>query len=730
MYDERVTPIDQLLHELSATAAKMFHRYPLVLAGEQDWCYRQAHHVLRELAFEQVLWISRHPCGIGETYTPASAQHYLGMEFQAVVFDVYDGFDPDMFSAICGTIKGGGLLLLLCPALAQWQTFDDPQKARLAIWPYQGKDIGGRFLHYVAECLRHDERVPVIEQDRPLPDLSQTLLPTVQSPPMHREVTFPYRSEDQQQAVEAILHVVSGHRHRPLVITSDRGRGKSAALGIAAAQLMRQGGKTIIVTAPRRSAVSPVFHCAQSLLPDARLVKGTLINGDATLQFVAPDDLLRQHRECNLLLVDEAAAIPTALLEQYVKRYARVVFSTTVHGYEGTGRGFALRFHASLNQLAPGWQAMRLETPIRWAKYDPLESFVFDALLLEASAAPDEIANEAVPQMCSFEALNRDALLDNPDDMRQLFALLVLAHYQTQPADLRYILDARDVHIYVVRHGRHIVAAALLEEEGGLDSPLAAKVYANERRVRGHLLVQSLASYVGFPQAPLLKYLRVMRIAVHPLAQQKGLGRFLLQQIQKTLPQDQFDLLGASFGATDPLLEFWRSCGFVPLHLGMRRNAASGMHAALVLKALSQSGAALLGEARHKFADHFPAMLSEAYRDLEAVLVRQLLSGISDLPVTLTERDWQDIDSFIHGARDYEVNCVPLWKLACLALTDASCNAELTETDLSVLIAKVLQKRTWAEVVALTGLPGHKQALAHLRQTMAKLYQCYNENPQ
>jgi tRNA(Met) cytidine acetyltransferase len=724
-----VTTLDQLLHELSAAAAKTFHRYPLVFAGEQDWCYGQAHHVLHELAFEQVLWISRHQCEIGETYTAASAQHYLGMEFQAVVFDVYDGFDPDVFSAICGTIKGGGLLIVLSPAMADWQSFDDPQKVRLAIWPYQGKDIGGRFLHYVAKRLRQDERVTIIEQDRPLPALPQPLLSSVQYSSEHREVTFPYRSEDQQQAVQAILHVVSGHRHRPLVITSDRGRGKSAALGIAAAQLMRQGGKTIIVTAPRRSAVSPVFQCAQSLLPDARLVKGTLINGDAKLQFMAPDDLLRQHCECNLLMVDEAAAIPTALLDQYLKHYARIIFSTTVHGYEGTGRGFALRFHTTLDRYTPGWQALRLETPIRWAKHDPLESFVFDALMLDASAAPDDIASQAVPENCRFEVLDRDALLINPDDLRQLFALLVLAHYQTQPADLRYLLDARDVHIYVVRHGRHIIAAALLEEEGGLDSQLAAKVYANERRVRGHLLAQSLASYVGIPRAPHLKYQRVMRIAVHPLAQQKGLGHFFLQQIENTLSPEQYDLWGASFGATAPLLKFWRSCGFVPVHLGMSRNAASGMHAALVLKPLSEDGSALLREAQQKFAEHFPAMLSESYRDLEAVLVAQLLIGASDRPVTLTERDRLDIGSFIHGARDYEVNSVPLWKLTCLALTDAGCNAGLTEAELALLIAKVLQKRPWADVVAATVLRGHKQALADLRLTVTKLYQCFSENP-
>ncbi len=727
VYDKNVDEqVKRLLKELVGVAATTCHRYTLVFAGEPEWCYVQAQQAVNELATAEVLCISQHEFPIGQTYTGSRAQHYLGMEFQAVVFDVYSGFDPDLFAAISGTIKGGGLLILLGPALEQWETFADPQKTRLAIWPYQGMDISGRFLRFVASTIRQDNGVVVIEQNQPVPSIPQTLLQNVQSTPVQRSIEFPYRSEDQRHAVQAILHVVSGHRHRPLVITSDRGRGKSASLGIAAAYLMNQGVETIVVTAPRRAAVSPVFDCAQSLLPGSHRLKGTLLFGEASLEFVPPDELLRRNCRCNLLLVDEAAAIPAALLENYLKHYARIVFSTTVHGYEGTGRGFALRFQNKLNHYTPGWRSVSLQTPIRWAENDPLESLVFKTLLLDVDTATDELVSQADIASCQVEKLDRDTLVNDINALSQLFALLVLAHYQTQPADLRYLLDARDVHLYVVRCRDNIVAAALLEAEGVFDAELAASVYANERRVRGHLLAQSLAAYVGLQTAPQLKYMRVMRIAVHPLAQQKGLGTFLLRHIENTLTATDIDLWGASFGATLKLIQFWKRAGFSPVHVGLSRNTASGMHAALVLKPLSDRGAALLRDAQLKFNQHFPLMLSESYRDLAPPLVQQLF-GSEDIAsmYTLSEQDWSDVKSFIDTARDYEVNSVPIWKLVCLCVADKFCANELAENELAILVTKVLQQKPWQELVSSFVLSGQKEATQHLRQAVKKLYDCH-----
>lgn len=58
-------------------------------------------------------------------------------------------------------------------------------------------------------------------------------------------------------------------------------------------------------------------------------------------RFIAPDALLASDEQADWLVVDEAAAIPAPLLYQLVSRFPRTLLTTTVQGYEGTGRGFA-----------------------------------------------------------------------------------------------------------------------------------------------------------------------------------------------------------------------------------------------------------------------------------------------------------------------------------------------------------------------------------------------------
>jgi tRNA(Met) cytidine acetyltransferase len=690
----------------------------MVLAGGCDWCRQSAKDLLFDTQRPR-LWVGEGMNGI-ECIPAAAAAQWLGRELDLLVYDAWSGFDVDAFGAISGTLRGGGLLLLLTPPLEQWPDFNDPNNARIAVYPYSGEQVGGGFFRRLAGVIRAAKGVSLIEQGAALP-----AVPYAGSAKEPGLVDAICRTTDQQQAVEAILKVVSGHRRRPLVLTSDRGRGKSAALGIAAAQLLQQGHRRILVTAPRLDAVQPLFAHAAALLPGATVSRAGVHWGEGHIEFAPPDALARQPQAAELLLIDEAAAIPAQLLEQLLRHHARLVFATTVHGYEGTGRGFAVRFHQVLDAQAPGWRALRMEQPIRWASNDPLERLVFRALLLSAEPAPEQALAGARMETAEIAWLERDALAADEVTLSELFGLLVLAHYRTAPSDLRHLLDSPDVSVVVMRHNGHVAATALLAAEGGIDAAMAQAIWAGTRRPRGHLIPQSLAAHLGLEQAPLLHGQRVMRIAVHPALQGLGLGSRLLGALGERAREQGLDFLGASFGISAPLLRFWQRAGMVPLRIGVSRDHSSGSHSLIVLRALSDRGEQQLDEARMRFHRQLPYLLAEPLQPLEAALACELLRDDPASPPALTEWEWRELSGFAGANRGYDFTLRPLWELTVAALADRHATTHLSAGECALLVMKVVQHRPWAEVARASGLAGRGEVLAVLKGAVCKLLDHY-----
>ena len=123
----------------------------------------------------------------------------------------------------------------------------------------------------------------------------------------------------QRQLIDDIVRLGHGRRRRPLVITADRGRGKSAALGMAGVRLLQEGRRRIVVTAPSPEAVATLFHhariaAAQAQRPSDPVAPVRLPDG-AVLEFLPVDVLLAERPEAELVIVDEAAAIPAPLLK-------------------------------------------------------------------------------------------------------------------------------------------------------------------------------------------------------------------------------------------------------------------------------------------------------------------------------------------------------------------------------------------------------------------------------
>ena len=700
-------------------AKRVFHRQCVVLSGDQDWCHVITDVIFKHHATESILLIGNLRTSLDNVVhaAPKDALRFLGHEFDHAVIDFHEGVDPNVLGAISGTVSGGGLLMLLLPALDDLPDFDDPEKQRMAIWPHQPQDVGRRFLQRLANIIRDASDITLIQQSPQLsinvPQLSERPLG---KPYLEHEIC---RTADQKNVVDAIQHVATGHRRRPLVIIADRGRGKSAALGIASALLMKNGTTKIIITGPRLRATDAAFKHAQQLLEDADSDPGKLTWNHQTLEFVAPDVLCRYSPDCHLLLVDEAAAIPAPLLEQLLDRYARIVFATTTYGYEGTGRGFAVKFQDTLHERTPNWRLLEMNTPVRWAPQDPAEAFVFRSLCLDARVERIESPSTTT---VSFAKLDRDQLLHDEVLLSTIFGLLVLAHYQTQPRDLRYLMDAIGLDIYIVKNGGQLIGTAVVEWEGGLDAATANAVYRNERRVTGHLLPQTIESFVGISNASAARYCRIVRIAIHPDYRRKGIGSKLLQHIEDTISKQQVDIIGSNFGASEDLIRFWQNAGYLPAHVGLKRNASTGSNSVTYIKPLSNNGNTLSQTAVNKFVKQFPLQLAEPYHDLPCDIAQEIfVSFMENNKLQLTQQEWQDIGSFADSLRGYEINRLPIGKLVSHVL----CHEKLKQlpggVDNCLLIAKVLQQKSWQEIVEDFGFQGKQNAIEQLKNCIQLL---------
>ncbi|MGE0080616.1 MAG: GNAT family N-acetyltransferase, partial [Thiohalomonadaceae bacterium] len=413
-------------------------------------------------------------------------------------------------------------------------------------------------------------------------------------------------------------------------------------------------------------------------------------------------------------------AIPAPLLERLLERFPRIVFSTTVHGYEGTGRGFTVRFARVLDRRTPGWQQLTLRTPVRWDAGDPLEALVFRALLLDAEPAPDEVFAGALAH-AQVERLDRDLLADDEALLREVFGLLVLAHYRTSPLDLRQLLDGPNLSVFALRVGGHVAGVALVVDEGGFPAELAHAVWAGQRRVRGHLLAQSLAQHAGIEHAPRLRGRRIVRIAVHPAVQGRGLGRRLVAAVVEAA--QGADYVGSSFGATPALLHFWVRCGFRCVRIGLVRDAASGVPSAMVMRAVSPAGAALLEEARRRFADALPHLLADPLRDLDPAVAAALLADAGPAPDMhgLSSDDWSELEAFARGARDLAYVLAPLHRLTALVFANPGARAALTPKAREALVLKVVEGRSVSETAERLDLAGRRAVTDVLREAVQAL---------
>ncbi|MFY8329054.1 GNAT family N-acetyltransferase [Pseudoalteromonas sp. ZZD1] len=600
------------LNKVLSQLAYAKHRQLLLITGEQNWCYLAAQHLLHELSGSKVNVLSK-STELTPSFWPEHTHQILGQEFEHAIYDGFSGILPDKLAALSGTVKAGGLLVLLLPELSNLKSWCDP--ALTYFQSYAQNQPTSFFNQRLARLLIQSKALHFSQ----LNGYTGTQNNTIEAGVINLT--------EQQACIEQIIKTANGRANRPLLISADRGRGKSSALGFAAAQLP---DKEIVICAQQFTALHSCFkHLAQARNLSYKNSDKQLAN----LHFSPPDQLLNELPECDVLFVDEAASIPVPMLMKMLTHYPRVIFASTMMGYEGNGRGYTLKFKRYLQTHYKNMRSIELTQPIRFAPNDPLENQLSTLLALGADHQQANISSDKV----EFAQLSREQLAHDEELLNQIVSLLSLAHYQNSVNDLRHLLDAPSQRVFVALLQNEVVAVCLVAIEGGLEKDISEQIVTGKRRPQGHLMAQTLAQ-LSFDSTILHQYCaRVVRIAVSPSLHQKSIGSQLLKYCENKLTPE-CNLFGASFGANATLLRFWQSNGFELVKLGYQQDKATAEHAALVVKSLANSD--LVNQLKQHFQSDFPLQLLDQFKLLDHQLVEVITGQCSNLEIdeTLSKR--------------------------------------------------------------------------------------------
>jgi N-acetyltransferase 10 len=380
-------------------------------------------------------------------------QKVLGSTYGMCVLQDFETLTPNLLARTIETVEGGGIVVLLLKTLSSLkQLFTMTMEAHDRYRTESHQQVVGRFnerfllsLGDCKDCLVVDDELnilpisshargirPVVKSDEDpiataeLKELKASLADTQPIGPLV-EVA---RTVDQARAILTFVEAISEKTLRSTVaLTAGRGRGKSAALGVSIAAAIAHGYSNVFVTSPSpenlKTLFEFVFKAFDSLgyaeHADYELIQSTnpefmkaivrvnvFRSHRQTIQYIAPHDW-QKLGQAELVVIDEAAAIPLPLVKKLLGPYL-VFLSSTVNGYEGTGRALSHKLiqqlreqgrdlstvdggknndaNSSGTQVAAAGRVFRdvtLNEPIRYAAGDKVEAWLNGLLCLEAN---------------------------------------------------------------------------------------------------------------------------------------------------------------------------------------------------------------------------------------------------------------------------------------------------------------------------------------------------------
>lgn len=523
------------------------------------------------------------------------SERVLGNTFGMCILQDFEALTPNLLARTIETVEGGGLIILLLRSLSSLTSLctmvmDVHERFRTESHSEATGRFNERFLLSIASCkacVVMDDELNILpisshmksikpfsgnedseglsEAERDLKNLKEQLNDDFPVGPLIRKCC----TLDQGKAVITFLDAILDKTLRSTVaLLASRGRGKSAALGLAISGAIAAGYSNIFVTAPSPENLKTLFEfvckgfnaleykehldydVVKSTNPEFK--KSTVrINiykqHRQTIQYIQPHEH-EKLSQVELLVVDEAAAIPLPVVKSLLGPYL-VFLSSTVNGYEGTGRSLSLKLLQQLEEQSQmstksvegslsGRLSKKIELSesIRYASGDPIESWLHSLLCLDVTNFIPNINRLPSPSECDLYYVNRDTLFSYHKDselfLQRMMALYVASHYKNSPNDLQLMADAPAHHLFVLlgpvdeskNHLPDILCVIQVCLEGQISRRSAMKSLSDGHQPFGDQIPWKFCEQFQDTVFPSLSGARIVRIATHPSAMRLGYG--------------------------------------------------------------------------------------------------------------------------------------------------------------------------------------------------------------
>ncbi|THH11570.1 hypothetical protein EW146_g7992 [Bondarzewia mesenterica] len=321
----------------------------------------------------------------------------------------------------------------------------------------------------------------------------------------------------------AILSFVDAFAEKTLSST-EHGRGKSAALGLAIAAALAHRYSNIFGMDALGYEEHLDYDIAQSTNPDfnkAIVLVNVFRQHRQIIQYIQPEDA-HVLGQAELVIIDEATAIPLPLVRNLIGPYLGFLASS-INGYEGTGRSPSLKLIQKLRESTRPSLSKDVSLPSADATSSTKK---FSRAAPLKARTPRDQAGKSHP--CELFYVSRDALFSyHPASevfLQRMMALHVVSHYKNQPNDLQLMSDAPARHLFVL-------LLLIKDDESHLPEPLVVLQVALEGNINRQAIMDGLsrglrASGDMVPWLVALQFqegkfalmsgARVVRIATHP----------------------------------------------------------------------------------------------------------------------------------------------------------------------------------------------------------------------